>query len=396
MRSARAASPPSVIGERSRTETGNTAPWYSSRVGGPRWPRRAASCRPAEPTGTRCASDSSRSASTTSTGATPAPPSTCSTPATTCSQVAKDAYALYQSENALGPGAFPSLKRMEEDVVGMGLSLLHAPEGARGNLTSGGTESIMLAVKTCRDEARSRGVDTNGAEIVAPRLRAPGLRQGGALPRTARRARAGREGLPRGRRRDGGGDHAPHADARRLRAVLPVRRDRSDRRALRPRARARRLAARRRVRGRLLRAVRAHERRAGAALRLRGAGRAQHLGRPAQVRLRGEGRVDGLPPHGSAVAAPGLHVRPLAGGRHGDADRRGHATRRRDRLGLGGAALPRRRGLPREGAPGGRDAREADGGDRRDGRALHARRAAARPLHLRRDGASTRSRSGRA
>ena len=83
-------------------------------------------------------------------------------------QVAKDAYALYQSENALGPGAFPSLKRMEEDVVGMGLSLLHAPEGARGNMTSGGTESIMLAVKTCRDEARARGVDTTGAEIVAP------------------------------------------------------------------------------------------------------------------------------------------------------------------------------------------------------------------------------------
>ena len=35
-------------------------------------------------------------------------------------------------------------------------------------MTSGGTESIMLAVKTCRDEARARGVDTNGAEIVAP------------------------------------------------------------------------------------------------------------------------------------------------------------------------------------------------------------------------------------
>ena len=83
-------------------------------------------------------------------------------------QVAKDAYALYQSENALGPGAFPSLKRMEEDVVGMGLSLLHAPEGARGNMTSGGTESILLAVKTCRDAARARGVDTAGAEIVAP------------------------------------------------------------------------------------------------------------------------------------------------------------------------------------------------------------------------------------
>jgi len=84
-------------------------------------------------------------------------------------QVAKEAYALYQSENALGPMAFPSLRQMEDEVVGMGLSLLHAPDGARGSMTSGGTESILLAVKACREEARARGVDTTDAEIVAPR-----------------------------------------------------------------------------------------------------------------------------------------------------------------------------------------------------------------------------------
>lgn len=84
-------------------------------------------------------------------------------------RVAKEAYALYQSENALGPLAFPSLRQMEEEVVGIGLGLLHAPAGARGSMTSGGTESILLAVKACRDEARARGVDTAGAEIVAPR-----------------------------------------------------------------------------------------------------------------------------------------------------------------------------------------------------------------------------------
>lgn len=83
-------------------------------------------------------------------------------------RVAKDAYAMYQSENGLGPLAFPSLKRMEDEVVAMGLSLLHAPEGAAGNMTSGGTESILMAVKTCRDEARAQGRDTRGAEIVAP------------------------------------------------------------------------------------------------------------------------------------------------------------------------------------------------------------------------------------
>ena len=54
--------------------------------------------------------------------------------------VQKEAYTLYMSENGLGPLAFPSLKQMEEEVVGMGLSLLHAPEGARGTITSGGTD----------------------------------------------------------------------------------------------------------------------------------------------------------------------------------------------------------------------------------------------------------------
>jgi len=87
--------------------------------------------------------------------------------------VAKEAYALYQSENALAPMAFPSLRQMEDDVVAMGLSLLHAPVGARGSMTSGGTESILLAVKACREEARARGVDTTDAEIVAPRSAHP-------------------------------------------------------------------------------------------------------------------------------------------------------------------------------------------------------------------------------
>jgi glutamate/tyrosine decarboxylase-like PLP-dependent enzyme len=83
-------------------------------------------------------------------------------------QVAKEAYTMFMSENALGPMAFPSLKRMEEDVVGMGLSLLNAPDGATGNMTSGGSESIFLAVKSARDRAASRGMDTVDAEVLVP------------------------------------------------------------------------------------------------------------------------------------------------------------------------------------------------------------------------------------
>jgi sphinganine-1-phosphate aldolase len=88
-------------------------------------------------------------------------------------EVAREAYALYQSENALGPAAFPSLRRMESEVVEIALDLLHAPQGATGNITSGGTESILLAVKSCRDAAASRGVDVRGAQIVLPRTAHP-------------------------------------------------------------------------------------------------------------------------------------------------------------------------------------------------------------------------------
>ena len=88
-------------------------------------------------------------------------------------RVAKEAYALYQSENALGPAAFPSLRRMEDEVVSMGLSLLHAPERACGDMTSGGSESIFLAVKACREQARTAGRDVSRGRLVLPRSAHP-------------------------------------------------------------------------------------------------------------------------------------------------------------------------------------------------------------------------------
>jgi len=82
--------------------------------------------------------------------------------------VQKEAYTLYMSENGLGPLAFPSLKQMEEEVIGMGLSLLHAPEDAKGTMTSGGTDSITMAVKTARDFARAERGVTGRPNLVAP------------------------------------------------------------------------------------------------------------------------------------------------------------------------------------------------------------------------------------
>jgi glutamate/tyrosine decarboxylase-like PLP-dependent enzyme len=88
-------------------------------------------------------------------------------------QVAHDAYGAFISENALGPGAFPSLKRMESEVVDMGLELQHAPEGAAGSMTSGGTESILLGMKTCRDWSRVNRPVHGIPRVVAPRTAHP-------------------------------------------------------------------------------------------------------------------------------------------------------------------------------------------------------------------------------
>lgn len=71
-------------------------------------------------------------------------------------RVQKAAYAMFSAENGLGPAAFPSLAQMEREIVAIGLSLLNAPEDAAGSMTSGGTESIFMAVKTARDHARAK------------------------------------------------------------------------------------------------------------------------------------------------------------------------------------------------------------------------------------------------
>jgi sphinganine-1-phosphate aldolase len=82
-------------------------------------------------------------------------------------RVKKAAYAMFSEENGLGPAAFPSLAQMEREVVAFGLSLLNAPEGAAGGMTSGGTDSIVMAVKAARDYARAKG-KSGPLNIVTP------------------------------------------------------------------------------------------------------------------------------------------------------------------------------------------------------------------------------------
>ncbi|QLC21303.1 aspartate aminotransferase family protein [Parasphingopyxis sp. CP4] len=82
--------------------------------------------------------------------------------------IQKEAYTAYMSENGLGPAAFPSLAQMEKDVISMALGLLHGPKGATGAMTSGGTDSITMAIKTARDFARASGKAQDKANVVLP------------------------------------------------------------------------------------------------------------------------------------------------------------------------------------------------------------------------------------
>ncbi|RJP55020.1 MAG: aspartate aminotransferase family protein [Anaerolineaceae bacterium] len=84
-------------------------------------------------------------------------------------QVIRDAFVMFLTENGLDPTVFPSLLKLETDVVRMVANLLRGDERVVGNVTSGGTESIMLAVKTARDKARAEHPEITQPEMVLPR-----------------------------------------------------------------------------------------------------------------------------------------------------------------------------------------------------------------------------------
>ena len=82
--------------------------------------------------------------------------------------VAKQAFAMYLTENGLDPTSFPSLLRMENELMASARAQLGAPPEAAGAFTSGGTESILCAVKAARELARERRPGLEAPEMVLP------------------------------------------------------------------------------------------------------------------------------------------------------------------------------------------------------------------------------------
>ena len=81
--------------------------------------------------------------------------------------VAEEAYRRYSTENALNTDAFPGLRTLQADVVGFVGEWLDAGDEGAGFMTSGGTESILMAVKAARERGR-RELGITVPNVVLP------------------------------------------------------------------------------------------------------------------------------------------------------------------------------------------------------------------------------------
>ncbi|XP_076630200.1 sphingosine-1-phosphate lyase isoform X2 [Colletes latitarsis] len=83
------------------------------------------------------------------------------------SQLMGSVYEIASYTNPLHPDVFPGICKFEAEVVRIACRLFHGDEDSCGTMTTGGTESILLACKTYRDYARHmKGI--KNPEMVIP------------------------------------------------------------------------------------------------------------------------------------------------------------------------------------------------------------------------------------
>ena len=82
-------------------------------------------------------------------------------------ELAERAFTMFLHENGLNTKAFPSIGRVQKELLTAVAGLLHGGENAAGFTTSGGTESLLMAVKVARDWAREEK-DIHEPEMVLP------------------------------------------------------------------------------------------------------------------------------------------------------------------------------------------------------------------------------------
>jgi sphinganine-1-phosphate aldolase len=93
-------------------------------------------------------------------------------------EMLKKAYTMFFSKNALSPMAFPSLRKFETEVISMAIDLFHGDKRCCGSMTSGGTESLLMAIKTYRDWAEEKFPSIKEPEMVVPSSAHPSFDKG--------------------------------------------------------------------------------------------------------------------------------------------------------------------------------------------------------------------------
>lgn len=82
--------------------------------------------------------------------------------------LAEEAYRRFSGENALNTDAFPSLRRMQNDVVRAATAWVHGDDDVSGFMTSGGTESLILTVRAALRRAEREGRSLTHPNVVLP------------------------------------------------------------------------------------------------------------------------------------------------------------------------------------------------------------------------------------
>eukprot|EP01059_Diplonema_ambulator_P028258 TRINITY_DN4701_c0_g1_i1.p1 TRINITY_DN4701_c0_g1~~TRINITY_DN4701_c0_g1_i1.p1 ORF type:complete len:530 (+),score=207.77 TRINITY_DN4701_c0_g1_i1:1092-2681(+) len=89
---------------------------------------------------------------------------------TALSSIQGEMWKRFSCTNLLYPGVFPCARKLEAELVSMACDMVH---GNVGVLTSGGTESILVAMLAYREAAKQRGITE--PEIVAGKTAHPAV-----------------------------------------------------------------------------------------------------------------------------------------------------------------------------------------------------------------------------
>ena len=96
-------------------------------------------------------------------------------------KVAEAAYMQYLKTDALSSVAYPSVKGFQDDLLAFSTALFRGVDPTLGTVTTGGTESIMLAMQCARDWAREARPSVKEPEVLCPRTAHPAFNKGAEL-----------------------------------------------------------------------------------------------------------------------------------------------------------------------------------------------------------------------